>query len=399
MPILSNQQARRFLLLRHGLMPAGALPPGQAGVRAFFQRVRCVQFDPLSPVAPNHDLVLHARIKGYQPRHLQELLYHRREIIDQWDKCQGMVLAQDYPCFTRHRMAARGERPWRAPVEQVLPEMMRQVENRGPLCPADLPQYSEKVRWPWGSAPIARAALETLYERGELVIHHKQGVRRYYDLARRHLDAALLNAPDPNPDEDAYDDWFVARRIAGVGMLADAASDAFLGRKFTATRRKAAFARLAQRGEILLFTLEDGGPALYIRAQDADWLNLTHKPPASRFVFLAPLDSLLWDRKLIRRLFQFDYVWEVYKPQNQRQYGYYVLPVLYRDTLAARFEPAANRKTGALEVKNWWWEASFKPKAAHAKPLRQALDRLAQLAGMQTVALSDAAKAQLEGLL
>lgn len=396
MPTLSLKQARRFLLLHHGLMPVNALAPKQAGVREYFQRVRFVQFDPLAPVAYNHDLVLHARVKGYHPSHLQALMYQKREVLDQWDKCQGMVLAQDYPCFARHRLQAEGERPWRESIEPVLPQIYQQVELRGALCSADLPEYSQKVRWPWGSAPIARAALETLYERGQMVIHHKQGVRRYYDLATRHLDEGLLSAPDPNPTQQEHDDWFLLRRIAGVGMLADAASDAFLGAQFPAQRRKQAFSRLLEKGSITPVQLEDGGAPLYLRTQDAHLLDLVDANPASHFAFLAPLDSLLWDRKLIHRLFGFRYVWEVYKPQHQREYGYYVLPVLYRDQLIARVEPAADRKNNTLVIKNWWWQPGATMKPAHQKPLQQALQRLAALAGVEEVVYADEAADKLK---
>jgi len=68
------------------------------------------------------------------------------------------------------------------------------------------------------------------------------------------------------------------------------------------------------------------------------------------------MDNLLWDRKLIKEIFGFEYVWEVYKPVSERKYGYYVLPVLYGDRFVARFEPKFNKKTGKLEIINWWWE-------------------------------------------
>ncbi len=77
---------------------------------------------------------------------------------------------------------------------------------------------------------------------------------------------------------------------------------------------------------------------------------------------MAPLDNLLWDRKLVKDIFDFEYSWEVYKPVSKRQYGYYVLPVLYGDQLVARFEPEMHRGNEPLIIKNWWWEESYQVK-------------------------------------
>jgi len=75
--------------------------------------------------------------------------------------------------------------------------------------------------------------------------------------------------------------------------------------------------------------------------------------------FLAPLDNMLWDRLLVKKVFDFEYTWEVYVPEVKRKYGYYVLPVLYRNSLVARFEPVKHEKGRPLAVKNWWWESAL----------------------------------------
>ena len=74
--------------------------------------------------------------------------------------------------------------------------------------------------------------------------------------------------------------------------------------------------------------------------------------------FLAPLDPLLWDRRLLRQLWGFDYLWEVYTPQAKRRWGYYVLPILWGDRLVGRIEPRFDRETGALEVLGAWGDTS-----------------------------------------
>jgi hypothetical protein len=97
------------------------------------------------------------------------------------------------------------------------------------------------------------------------------------------------------------------------------------------------------------------------------------RQPNAKAAFIAPLDNLMWDRKTIRKLFGFDYVWEVYKPVVQRKYGYYVLPVLYGDRFVARVDAKLDRKTGELMVNNWWWEDGVEPDEAMAKALSECL--------------------------
>jgi len=77
--------------------------------------------------------------------------------------------------------------------------------------------------------------------------------------------------------------------------------------------------------------------------------------------FLAPLDPLMWDRPMLRELFGFDYLWEVYTPAAKRRHGYYVLPILFGDRFAGRIEPRYDRKARKLEIVGVWFEDGFRP--------------------------------------
>ena len=116
---------------------------------------------------------------------------------------------------------------------------------------------------------------------------------------------------------------------------------------------------LMERGKLQAVELE-GFPdrTFYIRARDLPTLDTVQskRAPKAKAAFIAPMDNLMWDRDMIRLLFNFDYTWEIYKPAAQRQYGYYVLPVLYGDKFIARFEPQYDKQTRLLTIKGWWWE-------------------------------------------
>ena len=103
--------------------------------------------------------------------------------------------------------------------------------------------------------------------------------------------------------------------------------------------------------------------------------------------FLAPLDPFCWDRDLMRRLFDFDYVWEVYVPAVKRRWGYYVLPILYGDRLVGRIEPRIERRAGTLRIAGLWWESGFDPLDANgfAAAFAAAVAAHRDFGGMQRV--------------
>lgn len=376
---LSKQQARRFILAHQGLWPPYQLS-GKSGILSYIRRVGCIQFDPLNIVGYNQELVLQARIAGFQSLWLQELLYMDRKLLDGWDKNMSIYCTEDWPCFLRNREKAKYSRYSSFQLETILPQVRKEIEAHGPLSSSDL-DYNQTVDWPWAPTRLSRAALESMYFRGELIIHHKSRTRKLYDLASRHLPQELLQAADPNENQDQYYDWYVFRRIGSIGLLWNKAGDAWLGISgLNSKERSAALARLLKQEKVIEVGVEGIKPALYMRRADKPCLDriLRQKDSRSHASILAPLDNLLWDRQLVKALFDFDYRWEVYKPVHERQYGYYVLPVLYGDRFVARFEPVRVKKSGVLMIKNWWWE----PGVVQSEKMRcEILHCLEQFAG------------------
>ncbi len=356
---LTNQQARRFILAHQGLWPPRDLE-GKAGVLDYVRRVGCLQFDPLDIVGHNPELVLQARVADFRPTMLQELLYEDRKLMDGWDKNAAIYPVEDWPYFQRHRDAAR-RHPGKSKeaVEAALPQIREEIEARGPLSSLDL-DFERTVDWSWAPTRLARATLESMYAWGELIIHHRVHTRKVYDFAHCHLPEELLSAPEPNETTAAYHDWYVLRRIGSIGLLWNRSGSAWLGmREIKSKERTAALARLLERGKVMRVRAEGVDPVLYARSEDKirlDEVLNASSSPRPRAAILAPLDNLLWDRRFVEELFDFSYVWEVYKPADERLYGYYVLPILYGDRFVARFEPEHDQESGALIVKNWWWE-------------------------------------------
>ncbi len=396
---LTKQQASRFILAHQGLWPPYGFE-GKSGILDFIRHVGCVQFDPLDIVGHNPELVLQSRVRDFRPAMLQELLYENRKLLDGLDKQMAIYCIEDRPYFYhRQREAAKRSRRRRTePVQAVSPQISKAIEERGPLSSIDL-DHNRKVDWSWGPKRLANVALDNMYYLGELVIHHKVHTRKVYDLASRHIPDELLTAPDPHETEEEYHDWHVLRRIGSVGLLWNRSGMAWSGIYGTGTiywagnkERAAALKRLCAQGKAVEVHVENIKTPLYMRSQDSTELDTVMEPDdqVSQAAIIAPLDNLLWERELVEQLFDFKYRWEVYKPIAEREYGYYVLPILCSDRFVARFEPGRSKDDGSLIIKNWWWEYGVTPSAEMRAALQDCFMRFVGYIGTVKIQIDEA---------
>lgn len=234
----------------------------------------------------------------------------------------------------------------------------------------------------WGHRNLSGAAMDYLFNTGEIGIRGKKGTQRVYDLIGNLLPDVLLQSPEPFPDDRAFVNWYVERRVGSVGLLWARNGGGWLGHYLSdKTLRTSVLAELAVEGRLKTISVEGVTEPFYIRSQDAGLLTNTLEMPnhgKTGARVLAPLDNLLWDRDMIARLFDFHYSWEVYVPAEKRKYGYYVLPVLYGDHFVARFETEPQRGKAPLTIKNWWWEKDF---SGHDQAKAEILVGLRKFAG------------------
>ncbi len=406
---ITKDQARRFMIVYHGLDQFAEGNQKQE-IISYIKKVGCIQFDPLDQVGYNPALVLQSRIAGFKNDQLNELLYKDRVLIDAWDKNMSIYPIEDWPFFKRYRDEERllflNED---LEVQQIIPEMKVLLEEMGPSSSLDF-DFDTIVNWSWAPTKASRAALESLFYQGELLVYNKVGTRRIYDFTHKHLPLNLLSEQECHQDFGDYCQWHVLRRINALGLLWNRASDAWLGIHGMKTKeRQEAFMNLLEDRALIEIEVEDLSYPLYMDKTHLPLLEkvLEGEETAKRVAFLAPLDNLLWDRKLIQELFGFEYRWEVYKPIEQRSYGYYVLPILYGETFIGRFEPRYNKKTFELQILNWWWEEPFEMSLKMTQALKLALLEFMDYLGAKGLGFStegktskvlEALKIQLNGL-
>ena len=363
---LSNGQARRFMLLKQGLLGKHIFIE-KSGALEFVRQAGCIQFDPVDICGKNAELTLQSRVKRFKKEQLYELLYTDRKLFDYPDKQLSIIPVEDWPYFERFRAAARSKLLQHPELKEHIVNIRAYIEKNGAVCSGDFKlegktDWYSAINWSTGGT-MARSVLEQMYSSGDLIIHHKKGARRYYDLAERHIPAEILNAPEPFPDEFSHQKWRVRRRIGAVGLIWDSASCAWLNiwGLTTETRHKI-FNELLDEGTISKLKIEGLKSDFYFLTEDMPLVEqvLSDSKFESRCELIAPLDPLLWDKKLIRKIFGFDYGWEIYTPPQNRKYGVYVLPLLWGDKFIGRAEPVCDRNNKKLTVKNIWYEPDVK---------------------------------------
>ncbi len=381
---ISREHAKRFMLAKNGLLGPRAFR-GEEGAADYVRQAGCVQFDPIDVCGRSHELALLARVKGFTREMLFHLLYEKRELIDFFDKNMCIMAVEDWPYLDFVRKIYGTQTRSREMVDPIAPQILALVHEKGFLSAKDL-DMKEKTDWYWSASSLGRVALETLYFRGELVIHHKTGTQKSYALASDCLPRELLDAPSPCQNEHERQMWQVMRRIGAVGMLWNAPSDAWLGVEgLNAQKRAEVFADLEKLGVIAPVEVEGIPKPLYVLSEDLQLLARCQKPitQEKRARLLAPLDCMLWDRKLIAALFHFQYKWEIYTPEEQRHYGYYVLPVLWDEGFIGRVEPVCDRKQDALIVRAFWKEDGARITNRCMWDVEDALDQLRRFLGVK----------------
>jgi uncharacterized protein YcaQ len=353
MPItLTRAEARRMLVAHHGL--ARTLGKGARGTRAVLERLRCIQLDPLDVIGTNADLVVMARVDGAGRGDVWKHLFPRHA-FEHFAKERCILPAEAFAYYVGQGHEAQtpwwnhGERERRiAPklVEAVLDE----VRRHGPLTARDLTDHGsvEPLDWSgWkGTAKATTMALEILWTRCDVVVAGRtESGAKIYDVPERAFgwDGTVRPA-------EVFARWALRERATAAGLLTRAGGSmwSMLGRVRTSPLVEA----MIEEGELVEVALEES-PRRYLAVPS--FLETRRPRYDGQVRILGPLDPLLWDRDLVRHVFNFDYVWEVYKPAHQRRWGWYVCPLLHEDRLIARFE--ARIEGAVMKVSKIWPEA------------------------------------------
>jgi len=389
---ITADHARRFLVRRQLLDPPRSLPAAPDSVLDVVARLGSLQFDPLEfPGARNHDLVLHARIRGYQRSWCDGWLYgpaSERRLFEAYNKSLNILPISELPFYRLawDRASSRYETGIFAERAEAVGSILERLRKEGPLSTAAFKDMRAAVDWHWAPTAEGRAALEALFEAGRVAIARRDGSRRTYDLVERVFPPELL-ARRASPDEAKRHRLLSRYRAVGL-MGASGASELVHGTGAAADRARI-LSGLVGDGTLVSVGVEGVRGPRYVLAEELELLESarrrSRRPAAVTFV--PPLDPLLWDRRLLRDLFGYDYIWEVYIPEAKRRHGYYVLPILFGDRFVGRIEPRFDRQDAVLRILGVGFEAGFQPADAPGflEAFRSALAAFSAFVGAQRV--------------
>ncbi len=360
------EQARLYQLYATGLHGRD-YPAGIAGIAACFSDLGSIQLDPLPIMGRNHDLVIQSRVDGVHPGETLDCIHRERLGFEYWDKALCAITIESFPWF-RALMNKGGSRCWDDQLGHVYSDTVRivyeAVRAHGPLSSVELKglgiaQKDGKARGGWKTAKEANACLELLWNQGLISVSHRYNHRRYFDLTERVIPKDHL-ASNP-PTREKFLEYLLLWRVRTVGLLpARGASDVWAS--LSGARAKGLPKRLLASDRLSLINVAGIDMPFYAPVDAQEKVALAEKIALDKDArFLAPLDPLLWARSAAAKLWEFDYVWEVYKPVAKRRFGYYVLPVLAGDRFVARFDGRYRREEKTLHVLSYHQEVGGVP--------------------------------------
>ena len=384
---VTAEVARRFLVARHFLAPARSLKGGKAAVMEVIEKLGSIQFDPIAVAGRNHDLVLHARVANYRPAWTDEL-YMERTIFEAYNKGLSLVATNEFPWF-RGILSPRPAQLLEDHAD-VAKRVLARIRKDGAVSTLDFEREKGSITdWFGAPANTVREVLEALTLTGALGLARRDGNRRYYDLLGRLLPADVLKRKIPLEEQIRYK---MLSRYRAHGLLGTAGvGDVYAGlgpdkpdpRVPGYIGRAAVRTQLIDRGDLVPIEIEGLRGKRFVLKEEVAALEAPPEPPPS-VAFLPPFDPLVWDRPFLKALFGFEYVWELFHPPEKRRWGWYVLPIVFRDRFVGRIEPRIDRDNDRVEILDVWWEDGFPWRRADGfvDAMRDALGAYLRFAGV-----------------
>lgn len=387
--------ARRFILGKQGLWP-GRRWRGLKGTEQAMRAMEYLQLDPLQVIARSQDIQLHSRVLDYTPGLWEKVAYQQRKFFD-WG---GWLATRPMDELPYWRVVMRRERERGPDTDpriykmardhaEAIVEMRASLRERGTVSNRDFELAARTRTQSYRGRKDSALALYYLWRTGEVMTHHRENFERVYALTE-----AVAPAPLIRENDEAETDRFLIKKevsFSGLSRL-NRAQDAFF-RGVPFSKAKPIREAMLADGDLIEVQVEGWKAVHYALGSDAKvlrdlgggrvpkaWTPLG-TATTEEVIFLAPLDHVS-ARGRAKVLFGFDYVWEVYKPEHQRKFGYYTMPILWGDRLVARFDSKLDRTTNTFIILGLWLEDKALGKSeAFAEALAGGLARFVTFLG------------------
>ncbi len=383
----SLNQARRLTLSAQGFsgrQPATSVKSTQ--VNRLIERLGVLQIDSVNALVRSHYLPLFSRLGNYAPELLDQAAWsqgRKRTLFEYWGHEASLLPLSMYPLMRwRMQRAAQGEGIYQQLArfgreqQDTIRRVLASVEEMGALGAGSLSTRQERAG-PWWDWSAEKHALEWLFAAGEVTVAGRRGFERLYDLPERVIPASIRQQPMLGEAEAQRALILHAAAALGVGTEKDLRDYFRLG----VLECREALAGLLEEGSLQRCEVQGWKQPGYCL------MDVTVPRKVNASALLSPFDSLIWERSRTERLFGFRYRLEIYTPPDKRLYGYYVLPFLHRERIAARVDLRAERALNRLAVHAVHEEAQGLDEEG-MQALALSLRRLADWLGLATIQLN-----------
>lgn len=382
------QRLRRVPLAAQGLLQSRFFGSGISGARNAINHLGYVQLDTISVIERAHHHVFRSRIPNYKPTMINKLLVNK-DIFEYWAHAAALLPMADFRFSLPYKAAIKsGQTHWyKDPDRKLMSELLARIRFDGPIRSRDVESSSTRNTGWWDWKP-AKKALEQLYMEGELMVSERQGFEKTYDLTERVL------PPDIDihmPSVDEFAQYLLAQQLRNFGLVSLKGLTYQRRNKALRTALTSLLNEKLSLGELQQIKFANG--AVFIVTSDIFDAPLPRVQ--DRMLILSPFDNSVIQRDRLEALFQFDYKLECYLPSAKRKYGYFSLPLLFRDHFIGRLDCKAHRKLKRLEIKSLHWEPHRFDQERVNKALVEALSNFCDFQQCESVSLSTACANQL----
>ncbi len=386
---IGNRAARRVFLQGHALAEPTGGPAKGADLLALIRRLGFVQVDSINTVERAHHMILWSRRQSYRPESLRPLLERDRSLFEHWTHDASIIPTEFLPFWKLRFARDHAQIPdrwegWQGTAfREKVEDVLTHIREYGPVGTGDVGADEVRGKGGWWDWHPSKAALEYLWRAGQLAITRREGFAKIYDLAERVYPACAA------PDTEATLDWACRSALERLGFATSGELAAFWG-KITPQEAKAWCAGALARGEIeeVLVENADGSDRRSFAFSGLAESAATATEPPDRLRILSPFDPALRDRNRTARLFGFHYRIEVFVPEAERQYGYYVFPVMEGARLIGRVDAKCQRSVKTLAISAFWPEPGVAMGRGRLQRLEAELGRLGRFTDCPNLSFS-----------
>lgn len=363
---ISRAQARRIALAAQQFAVRAPQSVSGRHIRGLIERLGAIQIDSVNVLVRSQYLPAFSRLGAYDRALLERVAYGKpRRVFEYWGHEASFLPVDLFPLLRwRMERARSGAGVWSNVARvgreerELVARVRETIAERGPMSASDFESTGKRERgggwWNWNDT---KRAVEYLFWCGEITaLRRRSSFERIYDLSERVIPAQVFR--DRVDDAHAYRE-LVERAARAFGIAVESDLRDYFRLPVASTKR--AVADLIEEGRLLPVSVEGWKQTAYLHAGARVPLRVETS------ALLSPFDSLVWNRERTKRLFDFHYRIEIYTPSHKRVHGYYVLPYLLDEQLAARVDLKADRQRGTLLVHAVHYEPGVNRRSVRAR--------------------------------